>query len=179
MSTDLLEGRVSELEQRARRFKLATTGMEGWENYFQSLVMQERDFLFEVLAHTIAQFHRDIIDEARAMLDEALSIRVRGTYQGSTKYVRGDVVVLDGGSFLARCDSPGPCPGAGWQLMAKQGQRGVAGPQGERGPAGKTITGWIVDRGTYCVTPRMSDGSLGAPLELRALFEQDEDNVIA
>jgi len=89
------------------------------------------------------------------------------------------MVVLDGGSFVARADNPGPCPGAGWQLMAKQGQRGIAGPQGERGPAGKTITGWIVDRGNFRVTPRMSDGSLGAPLELRALFEQDEDNVIA
>ena len=37
MTADLLEGRVAELEQRARRFRLATTGIEGWENYFQSL----------------------------------------------------------------------------------------------------------------------------------------------
>jgi hypothetical protein len=179
MSTDLLEGRVTELEQRARRFKLATTGMEGWENYFQSLIMQERDFFLAVMAEATAQFHQQIINEAKALLDEALAVRVRGTYQGGTKYVRGDVVVLDGGSFLARRDFPGPCPGAGWQLMAKQGQRGVAGPQGERGPAGKTIVGWIVDRGNFRVTPRMSDGSLGAALELRALFEQDEDNAIA
>jgi hypothetical protein len=174
MTVDSLANRVEELEQRARRFKLATTGMEGWENYFQSLIMEERDYFFALLTELVAAMQRDVRDETKAMLDEALSIRIRGTYQSGTKYVRGDMVVLDGGSFIARCDSPGQCPGPNWQLAAKQGQRGIAGPQGERGPAGKTITGWIVDRGKYIVTPRMSDGSLGAPLELRSLFEQDE-----
>ena len=179
MTVDSLANRVEELEQRARRFKLATTGVEGWENYFQNLILEERDYIFAVLAELIAGLQRDFRDEMKAMLDEALSIRVRGTYQSGTKYVRGDLVAVDGGSFVARCDAPGKCPGADWQLAAKQGQRGIAGPQGERGPAGKTITGWIVDRGKYIVTPRMSDGTLGAPLELRELFEPSEDNATA
>src|SRR5262245_27854163 len=68
-----LANRVEELEQRERRFKLATTGMEGWENYFQSLVMQERDFLFDVMAQTIAHLQRDVRDETKAMLDTALA----------------------------------------------------------------------------------------------------------
>jgi hypothetical protein len=170
--------RVEELEERSRRFKLADSGVAGWENYFQSLILQERDYFNEFLTAVVASVQRDFRDEMKAMLDAALSVRVRGTYQGGTKYLRGDMVVLDGGSFVARADNPGPCPGAGWQLMAKQGQRGIAGPQGERGPAGKTITGWIVDRGNFRVTPRMSDGSLGAPLELRSLFEP-EDNAAA
>jgi hypothetical protein len=172
MTVDLAN-RVEELEQRARRFKLATTGIEGWENYFQSLIMQERDFFLELMAETIARFHRQITDEAKAMLDEALAVRVRGTFQPGTNYARGDVVVVDGGSFLARRDSPGRCPGAGWQLMAKQGARGIAGPKGERGPPGNIITGWIVDRSNYRITPRMSDGTLGPALELRDLFVQD------
>jgi hypothetical protein len=54
MTADLLEGRIAELEQRQSRFKLATTGMEDWENYFQSLIMQERDYFLDLMAETIA-----------------------------------------------------------------------------------------------------------------------------
>jgi hypothetical protein len=174
MSDADLMDRVAELEQRAQRFKLATTGVEGWENYFQSLIMQERDYFNDFLTALIAQFHRQLLDETKAMLDQALATRVRGTYQAGISYVRGDMVALDGGSFVARKDNPGKCPGDGWQLMAKQGQRGIAGPQGERGPAGKTITGWVVDRSEFRITPRLSDGSLGPALELRELFEPQE-----
>jgi len=174
MSTELLEGRIAELEQRARRFKLATTGAEGWENYFQSLIMQERDYFFDLLTEVVARLHREIRDETKALLDQALATRVRGTFSPASTYVRGDMVALDGGTFIARKDGPGKCPGDGWQLMAKQGQRGIAGPEGKRGPQGNIITGWIVDRSCYRITPRLSDGSLGPPLELRALFEQDD-----
>src|SRR5262249_40218700 len=176
MSVDALANRVEELEQRARRFKLATSGTEGWENYFQSLILQERDYFMALLAELIAGLQRDFRDETKAMLDAALGVRVKGTYQVGANYSRGDMVALDGGSFVARKDNPGPCPGGGWQLMAKQGQRGIAGPEGKRGPPGAVITGWILDRSTYRITPRMSDGSLGPPLELRALFEQSEDS---
>jgi len=170
-----LQARVAELEEYTRRIIPARDGTDGWCNYIltsiAAAISRERDYFNDLLAELIAAMQRDFRDETKALLDEALSIRIRGTYQSGTKYVRGDLVVVDGGSFIARCDAPGKCPGADWQLAAKQGQRGVAGPQGERGPAGKTITGWIVDRGSYQVTPRMSDGTLGAPLDLRELFE--------
>src|SRR5215813_8213266 len=171
MTTDLLEGRVTELEQRARRFKLATTGTEGWENYFQSLILAERDYWNEFLTAVVASVGRDLRDEMKALIDTALATRVRGTYQVGINYVRGDMVALDGGSFVARRDNPGKCPGDGSQLMAKQGQRGIAGPAGPRGPMGATITGWILDRENFRATPKMSDNSLGPTLELRALFE--------
>ena len=154
---------------------MAVNGVEGWENYFQSLILQERDFFLDVMAETIAQFHRQITDEAKAMLDHALAVRVRNTFAPNTNYARGDMVALDGGSFIARRDSPGPCPGGGWQLMAKQGQRGVAGPEGKRGPPGAVISGWILDRSNYRVTPRLSDGSLGPVLELRELFASSQE----
>ena len=54
MTVESLANRVEELEQRARRFKLATTGADGWENFIQSLILQERDFLLGVMAETIA-----------------------------------------------------------------------------------------------------------------------------
>ena len=106
------------------------------------------------------------------------SITVRGTFNETAEYRRLDVVALNGGSFIALKDAPGPCPGPGWQLIASQGKRGVAGEKGERGPrgdaglSGATISGWKIDRARYVATPIMSDGSEGPPLELRELFEQ-------
>src|SRR5215510_3295513 len=64
------------------------------------------------------------------------TIAVRGTFDESVSYRRLDVVALNGGSFIARKDAPGPCPGSGWQLLASQGKRGVAGARGERGERG-------------------------------------------
>jgi hypothetical protein len=112
------------------------------------------------------------------------SVTVRGTFDDAAEYHRLDVVALNGGSFVALRDAPGPCPGPGWQLLASPGRRGPAGQsgekgeRGERGPrgdpglSGATISGWKVDRARYLATPLMSDGGEGPPLELRGLFEQ-------
>jgi hypothetical protein len=111
-------------------------------------------------------------------------ITVRGTFDETAEYRRLDVVALNGGSFIARKDAPGPCPGSGWQLLASQGKRGVAGARGERGPkgdagakgdpglSGVTICDWKIDRSRYVATPLLSDGRESPPLELRGLFEQ-------
>src|SRR5262249_32555765 len=133
IAVDSLADRVEELEQRARRFKLADSGAAGWENYFQSLILQERDYFFALLTELVAAMQRDVRDETKAMLDQALAMRVRGTFAPNVNYACGDIVARDGATFIARKDNPGPCPGDGWQLMAKQGARGVAGPRGERG----------------------------------------------
>jgi hypothetical protein len=109
------------------------------------------------------------------------SFTVRGTFDETAEYHRLDVVALNGGSFIALKDAPGPCPGSGWQLLASQGKRGAAGEKGERGlpgprgdagASGVTIRDWKIDRARYVATPVMSDGSEGPPLELRGLFEQ-------
>jgi uncharacterized coiled-coil protein SlyX len=60
-------------------------------------------------------------------------LRVRGTYSNGSTYQALDVIVKDSSSFVALRDSPGPCPGDGWQMIACGGKRG---PQGERGPQG-------------------------------------------
>ena len=70
---------------------------------------------------------------------DAKSIRHRGTFKEEAVYTGNDVVALNGASFLALRDKPGPCPGPGWQLLAAPGKCGVAGekgPQGDRGPDG-------------------------------------------
>ena len=109
------------------------------------------------------------------------SIRHRGTYKEDSEYTAYDAVALNGGSFVALREKPGPCPGPGWQLLAVPGKRGVAGergPQGERGAKGEqgepgiSILRWKLDRERYIAVPVMSDGTNGPPLELRGLFEQ-------
>src|SRR5262249_43256166 len=106
---------------------------------------------------------------------------VRGTFNETAEYRRLDVVARNGGSFVALKDVPGPCPGAGWQLLASQGKRGIAGPKGERGErgakgdpglSGTTICDWKLDRARYLGSGLMSVGCQGPPLELRELFQQ-------
>jgi len=63
-------------------------------------------------------------------------ITVRGTWNEVAEYHRNDVVACNGGSFIGLKDTPGPCPGSGWQLVASPGKRGIAGLKGERGPQG-------------------------------------------
>jgi len=67
------------------------------------------------------------------------SLKILGTWSAEETYGELDVVTLNGGAFVARCDDPGPCPGAGWQLMAAQGKRGAPGERGvgERGEPGR------------------------------------------
>jgi hypothetical protein len=45
----------------------------------------------------------------------------RGTYSADADYSAGDVVMLNGSSWYAKCDNPGPCIGDDWGLMASRG----------------------------------------------------------
>ena len=49
---------------------------------------------------------------------------------------------------------------------------GPRGERGEKGDPGPTIPDWEIDRAAYQAVPIMSDGTLGPPLVLHALFEQ-------
>jgi hypothetical protein len=112
---------------------------------------------------------------------DGITPTIRGTYDPASIYTRLDIVALNGSSFLARKDQPGPCPGADWQLIASAGKPGKQGARGERGEPGSkgepgapapTILAWKVDRERYTVTPIMSDASEVPAIEMRALFEQ-------
>jgi hypothetical protein len=117
------------------------------------------------------------------------SLRPRGSFDADIEYRALDVVLCDGSSYVALSDAPGKCPSNKWQLLAaagRDGKDGATGPRGERGERGSTgprgepaptITGWRVDPAAYTAVPLLSDGSEGAPLELRGLFEQFLDEV--
>jgi hypothetical protein len=179
MATDLLEGRVAELEARAQRLVLAGDDRDGWgawRNLLELRLMQHQDNERALLTEIVARLQRDFQETVKAAIETALARRIRGTHDPKAEYCANDMVAKDGGTFIARRNNPGPLPGDGWQLLARQGQRGIAGERGAPGRDARQITGWIVDRSNYRITPRMSDNTLGAALELRELFEPSEDS---
>ena len=104
-----------------------------------------------------------------------------GTYDLAETYKTLDVVAFNKGSFVARHDDPGECPGDGWQLLTSygkrgdqgsKGERGERGVQGERGDPAPFIVGWQIDRRAFQITPRYADGSEGPAILVRELFEQ-------
>ena len=101
---------------------------------------------------------------------------VCGLFEPTRDYRKYDLVMLGGAEWRARTDAPGELPGEGWALAAKAGERGKRGEfgaRGERGPPGPAaaaIVGWDIK--DFRAVPRMSDGSVGPPLDLRHLFEQ-------
>jgi hypothetical protein len=106
---------------------------------------------------------------------------VRGVYRVGERYQALDIVSKNGGSFIARCDDPGECPGDGWANLTMPGKRGAEGPvgpkgdkgdQGAKGDAAPTILEWVIDCDNYRAIPLMSDGSPASALELRPLFER-------
>lgn len=119
---------------------------------------------------------------------DARQFVVRGTWSAEGSYAELDIVALNGGSFIAKRAEPGPCPGDGWQLIARQGKPGnegapgSAGPQGERGErgakgeAGTRIVSWQLDPREYRAIGKMSDGN-ETVLDLRDLFEQFQTEI--
>ena len=160
-------------------------GRAGWADWVERRLSerldQERSFSREVFAEvlgTLAGDLRDELNKALIGLRAQRSLEVTGTYDGSVRYRQLDVVALNGGSFVARTDDPGVCPGPGWQLIACQGRAGKPGAPGADGKNGKDaprIVDWLVNRESYTVVPLMSDNSRGPPLELRPLFARFND----
>jgi hypothetical protein len=157
-------------------------GRASWGDWVESRLHErlheERSFSRDLLAQVLVDLAGDLRDEfnkALAGLRAQRSLEVVGTYDPTVKYRALDVVATGGASFCARTDDPGVCPGAGWQLVAAQGKKGAAGRDGVDGKNGKDaarITDWVVNRENYTATPVMSDGSRGAVLDLRLLFER-------
>jgi hypothetical protein len=125
----------------------------------------------------------DWIVLARGGRDGAMP-HVCGTYDSDAKYRLLDVIALNGSTFIARRDSPGPCPGDDWQLFAsagrsggrgEKGDQGPCGMPGERGPKGEpglSIVEWEIDAPNYAAFPIMSNGRKGPPLELLEIFKR-------
>ena len=92
-----------------------------------------------------------------------------------------NLVSYEGCSYLATRDNPGrPGGESGWQAVAAKGARENPGPRGPRGNRDAaetpvTIVGWALDVEDYRACPALSNGEVGAILDLRPLFEQFHD----
>lgn len=112
--------------------------VEKWSDrvHLESEVVTHEGATWQALRHTgKAPPHEDWRCIARAGRDgeAGRGINVRSTWSATETYAANDLVALDGGSFVARRDDPGPCPGEGWQLVAMRGKPGKPGDKGERG----------------------------------------------
>ena len=173
MDTDVLD-RIAELEHAQAHFRLASDGTDGWVNFIESRLLQERQSERALLTEIIAALQRGFEATVKAAIETALARRIRGTHDPKAEYFANDLVAKDGASFVAKRNNPGPLTGDGWQLLARQGARGIAGERGAPGRDAPRITGWVVDRSAFTVAPKLSDGSTGPVLELRELFAQGE-----
>ena len=68
----------------------------------------------------------------------------------------------------------GPCGADG-----APGPRGERGAKGDPGKAAPTITAWAIDADNFTAAPILADGSTGATLRLRPLFESFNDQINA
>jgi hypothetical protein len=87
--------------------------------------------------------------------------RICGLFAESKEYTELDIVALNGASFVALRDDPGPCPGDGWQLWAKQGKQGEK-IKGDPGPPGKSAARPValtVDEEAASLTLALEDGT--------------------
>jgi collagen triple helix repeat protein len=111
--------------------------------------------------------HEDWVPLARAGRDgkDGASFKICGTWDQNKQYNALNVVILNGGAFVAKADHPGSCPGPDWQIMASQGkqgkpgERGPAGPKGERGEPAAEVIGMELDN-TGMLTLLRSDGKI-------------------
>jgi hypothetical protein len=115
--------------------------VKAWEDrvYYEGEVCEKDGSLFQARKDTGKEpDHEDWSCIVRRGKDGAdgRSFTVRETWASDGEYRALDVVALNGASFVARVDNPGPCPGEGWQLMSMQGKQGKPGEPGRKGDTG-------------------------------------------
>jgi hypothetical protein len=148
-----------------------------------------RDALVEFLVNENAELRADLqrlVKRAVAEIEDGLERKtaafrpptVRGTFEENKVYRQHDICIKNGGSYIARRDDPGLCPGPGWQQLTQpgktgpKGERGYPGERGAKGESGATFIAWKIDRKRFTAVPLMSDGKIGPPLLLREFFEE-------
>jgi hypothetical protein len=172
---------------------------KGFKNYADELLealaedvinlMDDRKRVEAELRAQVKSLEREVA-ELRGAVDCMRSLgraglRMRGPFDAAGEYLANDVVTRNGSSFVATRDRPGPCPGEGWELLCSRGgrgERGPAGPRGQNGPRGTPapeIKHWLIDKQNFTAAPILTSGEVGAPLELKALFQEFLDQTRA
>jgi hypothetical protein len=168
------------------------TDWSGWENWLRGHLNIEKQSILDAVVDAVGDLEAKRDRQIRELelkiaecsgavrvLRTGKSLRVRGTFSEDAKYEYLDIVAIDGSSFVATEDAPGPCPGKGWQLLAKAGSRGARGfigPRGERGERGDSATApgiemLHLDSKDYTLSLILETGKIHS-VSLRGLFEQ-------
>jgi hypothetical protein len=134
--TGSLATQLEELKQEfaadlARQESEVVRGFETMNDGIDRIVADHAQQLADLEQRVMVKFIERFLSSGLAVK----TLAVCGTFDAHEHYRMLDTVALNGASFIAKHDNPGPCPGEGWQLLAQKGQRGVAGDKGERGPA--------------------------------------------
>lgn len=108
---------------------------------------------------------------------DAKEFEPRGLYDPDAQYERLNIVAMDGGSYVALRDEPGPCPGDGWRLLVsrgKPGKPGEPGPKstepGPRGDPGVGIADIDIVPESFALVVTFTDGHVMAR-DVRPWFE--------
>jgi hypothetical protein len=155
------------------KLEIVKDHVEGRVYYERDLVVAGDGALYQADEDTAATPpHTDWRCVTRAGRDgkDAFNFRIEGTYDPDAKYRRLSIVMLNGSSFVARHDDPGPCPGDGWQLFTSVGKRGQQGPKGERGERGPT--------GPLAIAPRIASIEHDADYNLIILYTDNSCDTI-
>lgn len=154
--TDGVDGAAGERGPEGPAGKLPIVKAWADEVHYEGDVVTSEGRVYQALRDTgKAPGHDDWICLAERGADgrdgtDGRSFDIRGLWLEINEYRHLDVVALNGASFVARRDAPGPCPGDGWQLMAAQGKQGKPGDRGatlrgERGLPGESVVDARVD----------------------------------
>lgn len=135
-----------------------------WTNrvHYEGDVVRHNGSTYQALADTGQQPPHSDWGELASRGADGIGFVLRGTYDAAAYYKQHDIVMINRNSFAAKCDSPGECPGDGWQLFGPSGQRGKEGPPGPRGLPGTdgrsvSITKWEADPDSMAL--RITDSS--------------------
>jgi hypothetical protein len=155
------------------KLEIVKDHVKGRVYYERDLVVAGDGALYQAERDTAATPpHTDWRCVTRAGRDgnDALNFRIEGTYDSDAKYRQLSIVMLNGSSFVARHDDPGPCPGDGWQLFTSVGKRGQQGSKGERGERGP--------RGPLAIAPRIAGSEIVAGYNLVILYTDNSCDTI-
>lgn len=113
-----------------------------WTNrvHYAGDVVRHNGSTYQALADTGREPPHSDWGELASRGTDGRGFLLRGTYDASVDYLQYDIVMINRNSFAAKYDSPGECPGEGWQLFGPSGQRGKEGPPGAKGMDGRSVS---------------------------------------
>jgi hypothetical protein len=177
------EGKIADLEARLRNAHAQLPSVKQWRHgdvCYQGELRSHHGSTYQAARDCSTEppsANWRLVTAAGRDAAPANSMTLRNEYDRKTVYSNLDVVTKSGSCWVALKDNPGVLgESTDWMLLAAKGERGESGPRGHKGDRGAAerpvpIVAWQVDKERYRGSPLMSNGSVGAQLELRSLFE--------